>query len=41
MKGEKQPVMDEGMIGGQRRRGKEALQKCLFYVMAISLLYLM
>lgn len=41
MKGEKQPVMDEGMIGGQRRRGKEALQKCSFYVMAISLLYLM
>lgn len=40
MKGEKQPVMDEGMIGGQRR-GKEALQKCSFYVMAISLLYLM
>lgn len=41
MKDEKQPVVDEGMIGGQRKRGKEVLQKCSFYVMAISLLYLM
>lgn len=38
MKGEKELVMDEGMDGrGKKRRGKEAQQKTLFYVIVISL----
>ena len=41
MKGEKELVMDEGIDGrGQKRRGKEAQQKSLLYIIVISLLAL-
>lgn len=41
MKGEKEPVMDDGMMVWQRRKGKEALRKSLFSLKSISLLHLM
>lgn len=41
MKGEKELVMGEGIDGRGQRRGEEAKQKSLFYVMVILLLDLM